>query len=489
MRAAAARIRIVRHVRIRPALFGVLLLAACHGSDRPSNPAATGALPARADAFPVADATVTGPVTGGIHGHPLWDSWYDLGALGYVEEEYFISGQARVQPGGAEAAYTTRIIVTRPRDAAGFSGTVMLDWVNVTAQFENPVDTLEAHDFLLREGWAYVFVSAQSAGVCCAPELTPKMWDPVRYMRLNHPGDDWSFDLFAQVARAVRAPVGTDPMGGLKVERVLAAGQSQSADRLYSYVNLGYARSGVIDGFLIHGGGEKHFDQTPAAPVIHLLSDREAAAAAPASYGNYSLWEIAGSSHTDLYVGWHQVGGQSQRALADAPQQPASADPGLHVVAANYGEQLHPLLGVCIVAGSAFPTRYAVKAALSQLDHWARTGERPPDGPRFEFDASGALVPDEHGNTRGGIRYPVVDVPVARYASTVCPLGGITIPFTDAQIAALYPTHADYFCKMKAAAARTVAAGFLLPADADELMARVEGAANRFSAAGVRDCN
>jgi hypothetical protein len=461
----------------------LVLLASCAKSDSDSDaPIASG------DGFPVAEATVTGPITGGLHGHPMWDSWYDLSEIGYVEEEYFIAGVARVQPDGAEAPYTTRIIVRRPADAALFNGTVMLDWTNVTAQFENAVDTLEAHDFLTREGYAYVHVSAQAAGVCCTPELTPKMWDPVRYAPLDHPGDDWSYDMFAQIAKAIRAPVGVDPMGGLHVEKVLAAGQSQSASRLYGYVNEGYARSRVIDGFLIHGGGGKNFDEPLAVPVIHLLSDREADPEVPTDDPNFALWEVAGSSHTDMYVGLHQVLGQSGRVTVDAPQQPASADEDLHQTVANYGEQPSPYFAACIVAGSAFPTRYAVKAALFHLDRWSRTGEPAPSGPRFLMNENGIVIRDDSGNTLGGVRYPVVDVPIARYQSTVCPLGGITVPFTELQIAMLYESHADYYCRMKAAAARTVEDGYLLEADRDELMARVEAASNRFLVAGVRDC-
>jgi hypothetical protein len=466
-------------------LASALPLFACGGQHAPAvttDPGPAG------EAFAVADPVVSGPITGGLHGHPLWDSWYDLSELGYVEEEFFVSGTARVQPDGDEAPYTTRIIVRRPTDAANFNGTVLLDWTNVTAQFENAVDTLEAHGFMQREGWAFVHVSAQSAGVCCVPQLTPKTWDPIRYGPLDHPGDDWSFDLFAQIAKAIRAPAGIDPMGGLHVQRIIAAGQSQSADRLYSYVNLGYARSRVIDGFVIHGGGAKHFDQPLAVPVIHLLSDREAALEPPTEDPNYSLWEVAGSSHTDMYVGLHQVLGEGPRSQADAAQKPASADPELHQTVANYGEQISPFLATCIVAGSAFPTRYAVDSALFHLDQWTRTGERPPQGERFVLDANGVIVRDEFGNTRGGIRYPVVEVPIARYQSTVCPLGGITVPFTELQIATLYASHADYFCKMKAAAAQSVADGFLLQADMDELMARVEGAANRFLTAGTKAC-
>src|SRR3546814_2801258 len=101
--------------------------------------------------------------------------------------------------------YTTlfrSIIVRRPLDPAKFNGTVILDWVNVTAQFENAVDTLEAHQLFVRDGYAYVHVSAQAAGLCCLPALTPKLWDPVRYMALSHPGDDYSFDMFLQIAQA-----------------------------------------------------------------------------------------------------------------------------------------------------------------------------------------------------------------------------------------------------------------------------------------------
>ena len=58
-------------------------------------------------------------------------------------------------------------MVFRPASQQDFNGAVLLDWVNVTAQFENGVDSLEAHEMLLREGWAFVHVSAQSAGLCC----------------------------------------------------------------------------------------------------------------------------------------------------------------------------------------------------------------------------------------------------------------------------------------------------------------------------------
>lgn len=431
----------------------------------------------------VADATVTGPVTGGVRGYPLWDSWFELDELGYEEAEYFLSGTAT--DGTASAPYTTRIIVTRPADAERFNGTVLLEWVNVTAQFENAVDIISAHEFLLREGFAFVHVSAQAAGICCTP-LTPKMWDPVRYDALDHPGDQYSFDMFSQVAKAVRAPAGTDPMAGLDVEHVLAAGQSQSASRLSTYVRTWQPSASVIDGFLIHGGGSKTFAVPPTVPVLHLLSDAEASPGEPNDETNYRLWEIAGSAHSDFYIGYHQEFGQGPR-FAGAPKQPASADDDLHGVAGNYGEVVHPMHATCILAGSAFPMRYSVAAALHHLDAWVRTGVMPPAGARFAFEAE-TLALDEHGNALGGIRLPPVEVPVARYVSRSCGLGGITIPFSELELQQLYPTHADYYCAMVAETAESVAAGFMLPEDGADLLARADAAGTRWIDPGARDC-
>jgi Alpha/beta hydrolase domain len=60
----------------------------------------------------------------------------DLAARGYVEEEYFVSGTANVYARDAQerrvvrtadVAYTTRIIVRRPRAARKFSGAVVFE--------------------------------------------------------------------------------------------------------------------------------------------------------------------------------------------------------------------------------------------------------------------------------------------------------------------------------------------------------------------------
>ena len=58
---------------IFPLALVALLLAACSGSERSAESADTRAT----------TVTVEGPITAGLRGHALWDSWFDLGDLGY----------------------------------------------------------------------------------------------------------------------------------------------------------------------------------------------------------------------------------------------------------------------------------------------------------------------------------------------------------------------------------------------------------------------
>ncbi|WP_043765535.1 alpha/beta hydrolase domain-containing protein [Algiphilus aromaticivorans] len=465
---------------IFPLALVALLLAACSGSEPPAESAEI-----RADAV-----TVEGPITGGLRGHALWDSWFDLGDLGYEEAEYFVSGQAQSADGATTAPYTTRFLLRRPQRAEDFNGTVVLDWVNVTAQFENPVVLLNAQQHLLREGYAFAHVSVQEAGLCCLPLLTPKTWDPVRYAPLDHPGDEYAFTMLNQIAGAIRGDGGeNDPMAGQPVEKLLVAGQSQSANQLFDFASGDHVDGEVIDGLLIQSPIGRVFEAPPPVPVLQLLSDYEAQPEAADFRDNLVLWEVAGSAHQDFHVGYQQVFGQALRAEASLPKRPAQAYFRLLETAGNYGERPHPLHAACILAGAAFPMRYAVNAALHHLDGWVRGGARPPEAPRYTFDADGALARDRFGNAQGGIRLPPVEVPVARYRSTDCGLGGTTVPFSRQRLNQEYASHAEYFCALQAAAALSVADGFLLPADTEDLMGRARAMRSRFAVEGTIDCD
>lgn len=75
--------------------------------------------PAVAQAAPedVPTPTVTGPVSNATS-RPFFSTDIDLAGLGYVEEEFFIEGNARRYLQGqvtSEAPYKTRMVVRRPQ--------------------------------------------------------------------------------------------------------------------------------------------------------------------------------------------------------------------------------------------------------------------------------------------------------------------------------------------------------------------------------------
>jgi len=334
-----------------------------------------------------------------------------------------------------------------------------------------------------------VHVSAQKAGLCCTP-LTPQVWDPQRYAAINHPGDQYSADMFSQIAKAMRShPSSLDPMSGLKVKRVIAAGQSQSADKLYDYVVNNQDDAHVIDGFLIHGNGtvKKTFPKPLTVPVLNLLSDREADPAAPTNDPLYRLWEIAGTAHSDYFIGTQSVDGNGQR-VTDQPPADRAGYQQIIDKAGNYGQIPDPEFGTCTLAGATMPMHYATSTALHDLNLWIKSGVKPPAAPRYQFDSTGQLAKDQYGNTEGGIRMPPIEVPVATYVSTSCNLGGITVPFSDVQLQQLYPTFDDYQAKMHAATDRAVRKGWLLPPDAIDQMRRVCTVQSRYSGAAQGTC-
>ena len=417
----------------------------------------------------VPNPVVEGPVgAAGLRGRPWQSSLIDVEPYGYTEQEFFFHGVARTLGNGSYGAavpaapYESRMIVRRPVDPERFNGTVIVEWLNVTGQADLEVvwGPGGSVDNLTRDGYAFVGVSAQLAGVCCGP-LSLKGWDPVRYAPLVHPGDDYSFDIFSQAIQALRSPGhnGTtildpnvvDPMGGLVVERVIAHGASQSAGRLTTYLHDGFHEEArLIDGFFITRGG--NVDPAVAAaletPVFQVNEENISRDVPDNDY--YRLWQEAGAAHAPL-VWWSYVWAAQSRDAAGTPLPDA-----VNVA--------------CSVNRGSSDQSFG--AAIDHLNRWIADGTLPPVADRIERDADGGIVRDEYGLARGGLRHAFVEVPVATNDSTGCPLWGNYKPWPREKVLAEYPTKADYLAKVDAHVEWEVANGFLLPADAEREKAR-----------------
>jgi hypothetical protein len=419
------------------------------------------------------------PADIGIRGGPHGATHTDPAGFGYVEEEFFLSGEATSYGAATEdAPYTTRMYVLRPADPAQFNGTVLMEWNNVTGTIDaSPVWYL-AHEYLIREGYVFVGVTAQKMGQEPSP-LALKQHDPVRYGSLHHPGDDYSWDIFSQAGMAVLAG-DPDPLEGYEIERLIGTGQSQSGGRLGTYLrdvhpyalrSAGPDRGATSDRRPAHPRQRRVFDgimpmtanatnvPTDVGPVIWVNEVR--AGHPQPDGGDYRLIEIAGAPH---FTWWGLQAGQTAGTRNNRHGLPSTWN---RESAAQYGERGG---GPC--PQGFFPDRFAYSAAVDHMDRWLRTGVAPQGWPHLERTADGQPVLDEHGNPKGGFRLPAVDVPVARYSA--CGLFGSTEMFDPAELAALYPTHDDYVSAMRASIDDAEAGGRMLPVDAAELLARAK---------------
>jgi hypothetical protein len=382
-------------------------------------------------------------------------------------------------------------VVLRPVDDAAFNGTVVVEWFNVTGGLDAAPDWTQMHTELIREGYVWVGVSAQSVGIegGGAFDLPLKVIDPERYGTLHHPGDSFSFDIFSQAAQAVRHPVGLDPLEGLQVQRMIAVGESQSASRLVTYVNAIHPTIDLFDGFVIHSRGSRGaaLSQLPqleiptpdpvfiradlAEPVITLQTETDifrlnSVAQRQTDSAAYRLWEVAGSSHSDVYT--------TLKGPKDRGDDPTVAD-----VVSN--SDARPPFITCPLPVNDGPGHWVAKSAVAAVDRWIRTGEAAASAPLLELNGDQtAFEFDNLGNVKGGIRTPYVDAPVATFSgegqppanAAFCGLFGTTVLFDEATLAALYPDKASYVNAIDTTTDSAVAAGFLLPADAALIKAR-----------------
>jgi hypothetical protein len=450
---------------------------------------------------------ITGPIRAqGQPGDPdrdyiFYSTPMNLASVGYIEQEYFISGIATryAIPGAGEATsigtmpYKTRIVVRRPSNSAKFAGVVVIDWQNVTAGHDIDSEWAAAGEFFVRSGWAWVGASVQRIGVHGFDSPNPltgrglKQWNPTRYgsLDLTNRGtvidDSQSYDIYSQVARLIRQSHGANPFEGMTVRRVYAGGASQSANFLVRYYNSVQPHAKVYDGFLVGvGGASPRLDIPTKIFKVQTETDvwRSQAAVRVDDTATTHTWEIAGAAHvmadalsSDMKHFRAFLGGIAQRDVGP-PTASRCAQP-------------YP---------SDVETWAVYSAAYAALDRWVSKNVRPSTADPIRVSSAppppafATIVRDANGIAAGGIQLPRVAVPIAvntgenhpadpaDASSRFCILFGTRAPFDSAKLKALYPTRAAYLRAVKQVVNALVERGFVLEADAPTLIRNAETA-------------
>ena len=458
---------------------------------------------------------IVGPIEGGRRGWPFSAPLADAFAFDTVVEEFFLEGEAtayELEPGAeaaidghwsvrpyATAPYRTRILVVRPSDPNDFNGVVLVNWQNVTLGF----DAGTPQRFTLAAGCAWVGVTAQRVAIEGYPgteQSALRGWDPDRYGSLHHPGDDFSFDVYTQAARALapdRAREPVDPLGGLPVQKLLGTGSSQSAMRMRGYLNAVHPLDRVLDGAsLLADFGVASVPDTRGAdpagddlrilptvpaqvrddldvPVMVLNSESEVLRAYPVRQPDtdtFRYWEVAGVTHS---AGIDPV---ARLAVMARDEVGTSAGAGSAAAGPSDANVL-----------SFVPVN---KAALQHAQTWLLTGIAPPIQPRVDVDPGPPPVirRDADGNATGGIRIPDMAVPTGAHEGLrpaeqrLNTLIGVSRSFGDDVLQARYPDRATFVTAYTAAVEACVGAGVVLPEDRDDLDARGEALAEQIVA-------
>lgn len=468
-----------------------IVLAACSDGDTlnidPPEPAPPSYLP-------VAIPTVEAPPD---VGEPvLISTSFDFAEQGFRADEFFLSGSAssftnlnefqsdgrwEAEP-GESADYRTRVVVYRPDSADAFSGTVIVEWLNVTNGFDVPAGWGVGHVEALRRGHAWVNVTAQRVGIEGLEDAVLPLYlkeaDPERYGSLDIPSDSFSYDIFTQVTAAIRD---TDAgiLGGLVADVVIATGESQSASRLLTYINAIQPLYNAYDAFLVDSryDSSQPLSQAPqveipappqvrfrddlSTPVINYQAETDVIPLGAIDERQpdsdfFRLWEVAGSAHNDNYQlvsGRDDVGIGAEKAV---------------VVENSVILGLFP----CERPINSGPYPWVYMAALHALDTWVRDGTAAPQAPRLSVnDDQSDYLYDSNSNVEGGVRTPYVDAPAARLSGELnegaigCRLSGTTMLFDAATMAMLYSDRSGYEAAIHEATDDAVAAGFLLEED------------------------
>jgi len=442
----------------------------------------------------------TAPAGDPSHDYVFYATTWDLKRFGYVEEEYFVSGVATRYPNpGAtqnpmtDAApigtmpYTTRIVVRKPADPKSFNGVVVVDWENVTAGHDIDTEWTSNGDLFMRNGWAEIAATTQRVGVHgIAPPSglagrALKSWNPTRYapLDLTNGGtvndDSQSFDVFSQIGQLAKSESG--PFEGYDVQRVYAAGVSQSSRYLSVYYNTIQHQANVYDGFVPGLGGLALRTDLPTRYLrVNTETDVWRGQADPSIRSmngtpSIRIWEIAGASHVP------------QAAISETPGDPRS----------NLGWLEDRDLGPSALRDCRFPYASHVEvwaafhAAYAALDRWVTDGVAPATPPPIQTNGQTAglwnIVRDADGIALGGLRLPAVEVPIARNngmnfpsptstnpLDAFCILYGTHDPFADATLDDHYASHGAYVSRFTKAANSAVQQGVLLRPEAQTLL-------------------
>jgi hypothetical protein len=305
--------------------------------------------------------------------------------------------------------------------------------------------------------------------------------------------DGLVWDIYTQVGAWVRSNAISNPLArpasGAKVtpmRHVYGFGYSQTGGFQFDYINaiqpLVIASDGkpMYDGYIVAVASGRFVglvpinqcEPTPSSttdpryqfqnagtPIIHVMSQSDYL------YG-VSLRRPDGDTYPDLYR-HYEMAGAAHATPDELFYSAASADivkAGRPVPPMNCNEGPR----------SRFPSHIFFDAFLRNLEEWVEAGIAPPHSDPIVVQ-NGQPVLDAFGNLIGGLRSPFLDVPTSTWygsstGASFCFIAGHEVPFNEAQLLELYPSHGAYVNQVARDISDLVRDRFITRSDGSTLM-------------------
>jgi len=432
----------------------------------------------RADSARRALPQVTGPIAITKDSRQFLGVQKAIEGVGYVEDEYFISGEANtydwtgsghgVKVVTGPGRYVTRILVMRPRDATRFGGNVEVNLLNASlnVDFGGPTDFAQ----MVKQGdvWIGITTKAVTANAL-------KKFDPVRYapldwsnpappasrcadptmiptymaggraalaamakagMRSSWPEyeDGLVWDMLGQLGQLLKSNQRNAILPGFSKPWVYMTGVSQSSIYIRTWIAGFHDRYRTPDGKPVYDGyigivGPAMIRINQCAADVSLEDPLQKLATPTVPFISISsegeMWQARYTYQNDAFsrrggIVSYEVAGASHRAgdvPGLAPDQISFA-PIPDMIKA--GMQMPGATGSpSLIPAGAVPNDFIwqplVRGAFRNLQLWARKGIRPPRAPGIELDAKHEIRRDPNGNALGGLRMPYIEAPVAAH--------------------------------------------------------------------------
>ncbi|MDR0999775.1 MAG: hypothetical protein LBL96_03075 [Clostridiales bacterium] len=437
--------------------------------------------------------------------------------IGYAEDEYFMSGTANIyaesesgkpETISSDAPYTTRLLVRRPKDITRFSGNVVLEILNATANVDIDRMWVNSWQFFTRQGDIYVGITSKGHVVDSLLSFDAKRYAPINWAnpmpdRTPPSGsEDWGilsflpqfesglfWDMLTDCAKLLRDTNGLNPIRDYPNRHIFLTGWSQSGFYIARYLKNFYDPSSpLFDGYLSAGSwaicAPLNACEAPVKlsngcmPQGSVMGGAEPVIAVNTESENRSVFWYGDFDEPDFKFRTYQI--------------PACSH-----------DTKYNLMGYCSPIGVFnrysgvdgdpldYPCEVIFNAAFYHLYAWARHGIPAPHAPKIETrmafgrstDPMGGYadnVRDVFGNAKGGIRTPAVDFPTGKYTSfsvnkdgVVNPMFGKVNPFPPELLKQLYDNLENYRALVTASAYDMIAKGFMLPEDKEAFIERV----------------